>query len=683
MAQLVKTHCELCAWACGMDVYVQDGKIVDIQGTKENPVNQGELCSKGKAAIELVYAPDRLKYPMRRKKFGWERMSWDDALDYISNRLFGLRDKYGAKSVGFYCGYPGVANFELAAFTQRFRSVFGSPNMFSVESMCYRSRIFARQTVFGTFLVEDPQKSNLIILWGTNPDESKFVLSKWLHEGIEKRGLKIIVIDPKKIPISNKGLFLQVRPGTDLALALAMMNVIISEGLYDKEFVDNYCKGFEELTAHVEKYTPEWAEEITWVSASEIKRVARIFAATKGAMIIHGINTQDQKTTGAQHNRAFAILQAITGNIMKPGTWIQVPFLKFLDLRVPFDERPIGAEEYPLFDTLWKRVSPYGQGMLLPKAILEEKPYAIKALLVAASNMALTFPNSDLIKKALSKLEFMVASEMFMTETTEFAHVVLPTCTFLERVGIGYVYAVNDGMPYVILRNRAIQPLYESWPDWKMWNELGRKMGYEKEFPWKSDEELTESLLTVCQVSYQDLVDHPNGMYYDQIEYEQFKKRKFSTPSGKIELFSETLDKAGFEPLPVYREPIESPVSNPKLAKEYPFILISGSRSGNYLHSEWRNLSSLREREPEPLAELHGSTARDANILDGEVVILETQTGKIKIRVKVNPAMAPKVISIPHGWAQSNANVLNDINNRDPITGFPELKPLQCRIVRL
>ena len=320
--------------------------------------------------------------------------------------------------------------------------------------------------------------------------------------------------------------------------------------------------------------------------------------------------------------------------------------------------------------------------MLLPRAILEEKPYAIKALMVAASNMALTFPNSELIKKALSKLEFLVVSEMFMTETTEFAHVILPTCTFLERVGIGYVYAVNDGMPYVILRNRAIDPLYESWPDWKMWNELGRKMGLGEYFPWNSDEELTETLLSVCQVSYQDLLDNPNGMYYDEIEYEQFKKRKFPTPSGKIELYSETLEKAGFEPLPVYREPIESPVSTPELAKDYPFILISGSRSKNYLHSEWRNIFSLRQQEPEPLAELHGSTAREADILDGEIVRLQTQTGEIRIRVKINPAMAPKVISIPHGWAQSNANELNDINNRDPITGFPELKPVQCRILR-
>lgn len=682
MAKIIKTHCELCAWACGMDVFVEDGKIVDVQGTKENPVNKGELCSKGKAAVELVYAPDRLKYPMKRGKFGWERMSWSEALDYISSRLLDLKDKYGARSVGFYCGYPGVANFELAAFTQRFRSAFGSPNMFSVESMCYRSRIFARQTVFGTFLVEEPQKANCIILWGTNPDESKFVLTRWIQEGLEKRGLKLIVIDPKKIPLANKGIYLQVRPGTDLALALAMIHVIVKDGLYDKEFVETYCYGFEKLVDHVKEYTPEWAEEITWVSASEIKRVARIYATTKGALILHGINTQDQKTTGAQHNRAFCILQAITGNVMKPGTWIQVPFLRFTDLRVPSEERPIGSEEYPLFDTLWKRVSPYGQGMLLPRAILEEKPYAIKALLVAASNMALTFPNSELIKKALSKLELLVVTEMFMTETTEFAHVLLPTCTFLERVGIGYVYAVNDGIPYVILRNRAIEPLHESWPDWKMWNELGRKMGLEQYFPWKTDEELTESLLTGCQVSYQDLVENPNGMYYDEIEYEQFKKRKFSTPSGKIELYSETLEKAGFEPLPVYREPIESPISTPKLAKKYPFILVSGSRSRNYLHSGWRNLMSLRQIEPGPLAELHGSTAREADIVDGEIVCLETQTGKIKIRVRINPDMAPKVISIPHGWGQSNANMLNDINNRDPITGFPELKPVQCRIVK-
>ena len=193
--------------------------------------------------------------------------------------------------------------------------------------------------------------------------------------------------------------------------------------------------------------------------------------------------------------------------------------------------------------------------MLLPRAILEEKPYALKGLMVAGSNMALTFPNSELIKKALKKLEVLVVIDMFMTETAEFADIVLPACTFLERVGVGYVYAVNDSIPYVILRNRAIEPRYESWPDWKMWNELGRKMGYGEYFPWKSDEDLTESILSECQVSYQDLKDNPDGIYYADVKYEQFKDKKFYTPSGKIELYSETLEKAGFEPLPVFRNP--------------------------------------------------------------------------------------------------------------------------------
>ena len=679
MTELIKTHCELCAWACGMEVFVEGGKIVEVQGIKNHPVNKGVLCPKGKAAIDLVYATDRIKYPMKKVKGRWERVSWDEALDFIAKKLSALKDQCGARSVGFYCGYPAVSNFELAAFTQRFRSVFGSPNMFSVESMCFRSRIFARQTVFGFFPVEEPQNSNCIILWGTDPDGSKPVLSTLIQERLEK-GLKLIVIDPKKIPLADKGLYLQIRPGTDMAVALAMINVIINEGLYDKEFVEEYCLGFDELADHVKKYTPEWAEEISWIPANDIKLAARIFGTTEGACIIHGTNTQDQKVTGAQHNRAFAILQAITGNIMKPGTWIQIPFLRFKDLRVQCEERPIGAKEYPLFDLLWKRQSPYGSGMMIPGAILEEKPYALKALLVAGSNMALTFPNSELIKKALSKLEFLVVSEMFMTETAEFADIVLPACTFLERVGIGYIYPVDDGIPYVMLRNRAIEPLYESWPDWKMWNELGRKMGYNDYFTWETDEELTAYLLTECQVSYQDLKDNPDGMYYAETEYEQFKKNKFATPSGKIELYSETLEKAGYEPLPVFREPVESPISTPELAKEYPFILISGKRSNNYLHSQWRNLMSLRQQQPEPLAEMHGTTAREAGVLDGEMINIENRLGTIRIRAKVNPDMAPKVITIPHAWAQANANVLNDIGNRDPITGFPELKPVQCRI---
>jgi anaerobic selenocysteine-containing dehydrogenase len=680
----VKTDCILCVWGCGINAYVEDGRLVKVEGMAGHPLSRGGLCPRGEHLVEYVYSPDRLKYPMQRENGAWKRISWDQALDTIASKLTEIKQKYGAHALATYCGSIGVENIELAAFTQRFRGAYGTPNFISVESNCFRARILARQMTFGRYIAEEPEreKSRCIILWGHNPDNSRWMVGERIREAVAK-GTKLIVIDPRRIPLAKEGIHLQIRPGTDCALALAMLNVIIAEGLYDSEFVDKYTLGFDKLREHVKHYPPQKVEEITGIPAAEIKNAARIYATAKPASIIQGICSLDMQINGFQSNRILAILQAVTGNIDAPGGWVTVPFIRLSDLRLPEVEKPIGADEYPLFHTLWNRVSPYGQAMLFPEVVLTEKPYPFKALIVVGGNPANTLPDSSKVRKAFEKLELVVAIDPFMTETAELADIVLPACTFLEKSGIGYVYGVTSTLPYVLLRKRVIEPLWESWPDWKIFTELARRMGYGEYFPWNTEEEVIAHLLEPCQVSLEQLREKPEGEFYGALGYDTYQKKGFGTPSKKVEIYSETLEQYGHDPLPTHHEPTQSPISSPELAKEYPLILITGARMLPYTHSQLRNVFGLRRLAPEPLVEIHPSTARKFDITDGEMVAVETKAGSIKIKAKVTEDIMPQVVSIPHGWAQANVNILSDLDLLEPITGYPERNAVLCRVRKI
>jgi anaerobic selenocysteine-containing dehydrogenase len=681
--KVIKTDCILCVWGCGINAYVEDGRLVKVEGMAEHPLNRGGLCPRGEALVDYVYSPDRLKYPMKRGKGGWKRVSWDEALDIIAAKLQQVKDEYGAHALAIFCGSIGVENNELAAFARRFRGAYGTPNFLSVESNCYRSRILAHQLTFGTFLVEEPEKAGCAILWGHDPDNSKLPLANKIYEALDN-GLKLIVINPKRTRLAKRGIHIPIRPGTDCALALGMLNVIISENLYDKEFVDKHTVGFDKLAEHVRQYPPEKVEKITGVPVADIEKIARIFANAESASIVQGICSLDQHINGLQNTRVLALLQAVTGNVDKPGGWVAVPFPRLGSLHIKVEEDPIGTAEHPLFYRLWGRTSPYGQAMYLADAVLTQKPYPIKAMIVSGGNPALTLPDSIKIKQALEKLDFLVVIDLFMTETAKMADIVLPACSFMERSGVGYVYGVTSGLPYLLLRKKVIEPLGECWPDWKFWSELGRKMGYEDLFPWHTDEEIVEYWLKPTGLTIQQLSkQNPEGVFFAEKKYDMSQKGEFRTPSKKIELYSQTLADSGYDPLPIHIEPSQSSVSSPELAEKYPLILTTGARTLQYTHSQMRNVRQLQQAAPKPAAEIHPDTAKKYSVADGDMIALETKRGQIKIKLKVTDDLMPGVVSIPHGWAEANANELTELEPRDPITGYTELKALLCRIRKL
>ncbi len=270
-------------------LYVEDGKLVGVEGMVEHPASEGYICPRGKALVEYVYSPDRVLHPMKKTNGKWQRITWDKALNTIASELHKMKEEYGARSLAVYSGSIGTENIELAAFAQRFRGAYGTPNLLSVEGNCFRSRIMARQMTFGNLYTEEPWKSRCAVIWGQNMDNSAGPKAAKIYKAMDAGTLQhLIVIDPKRIPMADRGTYIRIRPGTDVALMLGMMNVIVSEGLHDRAFVDRHTLGFDRLEEHVKQYPPEKIEKITWVPADDIRKIARIFAADKPAANVAG-----------------------------------------------------------------------------------------------------------------------------------------------------------------------------------------------------------------------------------------------------------------------------------------------------------------------------------------------------------------------------------------------------------
>ena len=673
----IYTDCTLCYHSCGTRVTVEDGKAVKIRGLESHPLNKGRLCPKGAHGLDVVYSPDRLKKPLKRRNGGFEEVSWDRALDEIAEKLTRLKKEFGPQVFGFFCGSIGVENLEMSTLVHLVRSGFGSPNFFSVESICYRMRIRTRQMTFGRYPTEEPD-SNLYILWGHNPDQSDFPLKFFMKKNL-KKGAKLVVIDPKRIPLADQAdMYLRIRPGTDGALALALMNVIIEEDLYDHDFVEKHTIGFNRLVPHVKPYTPEWAADVTWIAAGDIRALARLFANTRGASIFQGTCTQDQTANGTQNSRAFAVLQTITGNINVPGGWVTSPPPRFGHPGYSVEGMPLGGDEYPLFYELWGRKAPYGVVTMVPESI----PEKLKAFLVIGGNPLMSMPDSNAFKAAFEKLDLLVVHDLFMTATARAAHYVLPACSHLEKWGTAYTYNVCHCLPYLMLRKKCIEPLNESWSEWRFLTELGNRLGLSASFPWKTEEEFVAYMIGPSGLSFEHLLNEkPAGDYYAEKNYTN-PDGFFRTPSKKIEIYSDALEQAGFDPLPSYLEPERGPVRGEKSFREkYPLILSVGNRNLYYTHSQHHQVEALRKLYPDPLAEVGPETASKYGLTDGDPVVVETNRGRVNMKARVDQRVAEGIVLVPHGWGgEANANLLTDHTCREPIMGYPDQKSLQCMI---
>jgi anaerobic selenocysteine-containing dehydrogenase len=690
---VVKSHCRMCHGGCGVLVYTKDGKAVKIAGDPDCPINHGTLCSKGLASTQLAYHPDRLTYPVRRigaKGSGkWQRISWDEALDNIAGRMLDFKSRCGAESI--VMGYGTGRENEAAIY--RFANLLGTPNVLTAGHFCYGPRIATSIITCGSNPIVDYENNpRCIMVWGnnltiSNPDCYKGEsFSNSLNAGA-----KLIVVDPRLTRVAARAdVWLPLRPGTDTALALGMLNVIVTENLYDQEFVAEYVYGWEQFVARVNEYPLDKVAEITWLPRDKIRQAARLFATTRPAAIQWGVAIE-QQINCADNNRALMALMGITGNIDAKGGQVLFNPPKIRNVgnfgahrMLPHQqaEKRLGSGRFRLAGNF---------AIINPKcvwdAILDEDPYAVKMLFLISSNPVLTRANAREVYRALEKVEFMAVADFFLTPTAELADIVLPAATWLEMDYIGDFWKRHG---YLLPRRKVMQ-VGECRSDHEMLNDLGHRVG-QGEHWWEEFEGGLDYILEPMGMTWQDFkkMDYIRG----EVSYRKYKDRGFSTPTKKFELYSTLLESWGYDPLPQYREPPESPLSTPGLYKQYPYILITGRRLPGFFHTENRQLPWLRELHPDPVVEIHPATAQQEGIRQGDWVIIESPRGKVRQRAKLFAGMDPRIISAEHawwfpekqdpahGWDVSNINILTDnaYESCDPAMGATSVRTLLCKV---
>ena len=683
-----KTECFICNQGCDARVHVKDGSVVLVEGDTSSPVTKGTLCAKGLASKGILYHPDRLLYPMKRAgergEGKWERISWDEAYDSIVKNLRSVEKTYGPNSVLLATG----TNRGWVGYFSRFANAYGKQCMGPGIAQCWFPRMTAGILTLGTPALENPyyEGSKCLLVWGVNPTATWPVKAVGMMDA-RSQGAKMIVVDPLLCETASKAdLWLQLRPGTDAALALGMLHVIIEEGLYDRKFVERWCSGWDQFKKRVSEYPPERVAQITWVTEHLIREAARLYATTKPASITECLSI-DQNADTISTTRALTILAAITGNIDVPGgNVISMPKKLHgrkaesgLDyLTREHHEKRLGSKEYPLLaGEACVMPSPSAHNHTVWQAVLTGKPYPVRAVYCHGNNMLVAYPNTPMVAEALMSLDFFVVADLFMTETARIADILLPCGSWMERGGV----ACHDQTSFngIHLQQKVVQ-LGECRTDYTVLNELAAKLGFgERMFP--SDDAYFDFLLQPSGVTYQEF--KKKGRITIPDAFKKYEAKGFNTPSGKVQLYDPRLEEMGFDPLPGFREPTESPVSTPELAREYPLIFTTGGRVPVFRHSELRNIPALREIVPELLATINPETARRLSIADGDAIIIESPRGQMEARASLTEGIDPRVIQVASHWpGKNNVNLLTDNKTCAPIIGSAQLRCQLCRIRR-
>lgn len=671
-----------CHDGCGVLIHSDEsGKLKYVEGDPENPFNQGRLCVRCLAIDECVNNKERLRHPMIRDhedrgKDAFRRISWEEAYDLIEERLRYYKEEYGAESVMFWRG----TGRDIATYISRFAWSFGSPNLTSGINgiACYAPRVFGCVSTTGSFWVGDYSQQfadryenpewrapGAILIWGNNPliSNSDGLYGHWIVDCM-KRGSKLVVIDPKCTWLAAKAAYwLQVRPGTDAALAMTIANIMIEEKIYDEDFVDRWCYGFDEFAERVAPFSAEEGERITWVSADKIREVARYIAKADSVALQWGVAV-DQTTEALPACQALSSLFMITGNLDKPGGMIKPPeLLNYLGgwgeefLPEEQKQKRIGIEEYSFYRTGVVSAA----ARLIIEACETGKPYPIKAMWIQTTDIITgTGPDPMRARKAFETCEFIVGIDLFMTATLmALADVVLPAATYPERDGI----RIGDGCQRGETINKAVDG-GECKADMEILLELGRRFNPEA-WPWKNVEEMYTHILSPTGISFSDMrSEAPLYLPFEYKKYETGKLRAdgqtgFNTATGRVELYSSMYARLGLDPLPQFYEPTPSPYSTPELYEEYPLIIITGPRTWGYFHSENRRQPHLRALMPEPLIEMHPETAERFGLREGEWVWVEGHRGRAKRVVSLVKTLDPRVVSTSHGWSHPEAGAEN------------------------
>ncbi|MBI5592645.1 MAG: molybdopterin-dependent oxidoreductase [Deltaproteobacteria bacterium] len=702
ITDVVRSSCRGCHGVCQVLVHMEGDKVVKVSGDPDSPTSRGFLCPKGAAAPEMLYHPDRLQHPLRRTgargENKWERVSWDEAIAEMVERFELIRREPGSE----YLAVAQGTGRPYTEFTIRFANAFGTPNFVNPGHLCYIPRVIGSAITLGGLPVSDiygfgGKTPACILNWGCNHVEtgaSDGMCGSMFKRAV-KKAEKLIVVDPRRISLAKEAdHWLQLRPGSECALALAMIHTIITEDLYDHEFVGKYSFGFDRLAEHIRPFTPEWADPVTRVPADQIRAAARTYATTRPASLQWG-NGIDTSVNGFQTGRALLILMGLTGNIDIPGgdvLWIPPKGVKpkspLVDMSVagvqflPPEKkaRIITGGKYPF--------APNCHPPTFWKSVVTGDPYRVRGIWIIGSNPIVTGTQGLTVERALrDHMEYTVVSDLFMTPTAQLADLVLPAAHWLEQDDLVCMHKI-----WCVLARKKLAQVGETRDDRDVIFDVAHGLGLNAAFPWPDRHAYLNWLLEDTGMSFEEF--QKKEILMGEMRYRKYETEGFHTPSGKFELYSNVMEHEGRPPLPVYVEPPLSPVSTPWLFKEYPFILMSGTKMREFFHSEMHQVASLRRRHPDPVVEIHPDSAANLGIEEGDWVYLESPHGQAKFKARLFEGIAPDVVNAEHAWwypeapapdyrwKESCANLLYGDEHFDPDTGAEPLKCYICKVYK-
>ena len=694
-----KTACRGCHGGCLYDVTVENGRVVQVRPSKDGPLNRGRGCVKGMSVIEQMYHPDRLTCPRRRigsRGSGkWERISWDEAYDCIARRMNELIRSYGPECIS---ALTGTGRHHLPYFF-RLGNAIGTPNFSSAGALiCLGPRRTAAVMNAGLFAGVDyygTTRPGGILVWGANPAVSGADGElQWFIKDAVKEGIPIVVVDPKPTELAQKAhIWLRIRPGTDGALALGILNILISEGLYDRDFVEEYCYGFDELAERCRDYPPDKVAEITWLPKEQILAAARWIGTTKPLGLEQGC-AFEQSVNAMDTCRAIHMIPALTGNYDVPGGFVESMEIAPAGLRPGNELSPEVVKKALTGGTPFLERDTMAHPYRVMEAIRTGKPYKIRGMFINANNTLLSMADAQHSYDCLKELDFLVYMDIFMNPTAELADIVLPAALWPE---VDCVFAMPEFGDQVLLSQQKCVQVGECKSDEEFMIELCRRAGWNYGFTDQRsmmEEQLKEMARRrpeLASVTLDDLREA--GYLAPRRTYRNYRTHGFRTPTGKFELRSTQMEQAGVDPLPSWHEPPETPRAAPELSEQYPLVLTTGGRQQPYFVSNNRQIKSLRRMEPFPLVRIHPATAAKYGIKDGDWVYIENRRGRITQKAKLTPELDERVVNCDfgwwypeagapdYGWRESNANILTTAAPPyDRYLGTYHVRALLCRI---
>ena len=661
--------CTVCDIGCQLRTEAEDGKVSRVIA-HDNPALAANICYKGTAVPLIHNHRDRLSKPLKRVgergEDRWEEISYDQAMDEIAAKLSAITQKYGPEA--FAVSTSGWNTQTTHGLDRRFMNLLGSPNWISGVALCAGNTAAVNRLTYGWFPMADFGSTNCIVLFGHNPRKHSWTPIYNSIRAAKTRGAKVIVLDPRvSDQAEGADIHLRLRAGTDAAMCLGWLKVIIDEGLYDKAFVRDWCVGFDELRQRVDEYPLERVAQITGVPAEDIAAAARMYANADGA-VIPWTPITDQQLSSTSAIRLHSILRAVTGNLDVVGG---ETFGGFSETYIPESEiglherlspeqkaKQLGYDDHPAFtyraaemlkeptEKVWG--FPYadivmGCQMANPtsvfRAMASEDPYPVKAFFCLGNNALLSYANQNQIYKAMLNQELIVSHEIFMTPTAMLADYVLPGDVFTERNHVADSWSWSTRLA---LSQKVVEPPAEASSTFQFWTDLAHRMGFADEFPWTNLEDMLDYRLARGGRTFQEFASE-TYMELAPPKFRKYRDKGFATPSGKVELASSILGDLGFDPLPYYRE-------LPGQSEEYPYLVFTGVREDPFFQTGQRNIESLRRRMPAPSLYLHTSDAEREGLVDGDWAKLSTPQGEVVAQVAVHETMKQGHIRVPHGW---------------------------------